>query len=96
MVRVLVTLSRLMYRQAVALSIQGARRGLVDVRIAPPERLEAELNSFRPHLLVCNEAQGGETSPLPETVLRKAPCCMEVLYTDRSGQQIGKRMHRKM
>jgi hypothetical protein len=31
MLRVFVTLSPLMYRQAVAIAVQGARRGLVDV-----------------------------------------------------------------
>ena len=35
MIRVLVTLSPRMYRQAVALSIHRNRPGLVDVRIAP-------------------------------------------------------------
>ena len=58
MIRVLVTLSPLMYRQAVALSIQRGRPGLVDVRIAPPEAMEEQLASFRPHLLVHNDARG--------------------------------------
>ena len=52
MIRVLVTLSPRMYRQAVALSVQRNRPGLVDVRLAPPEAMEEELESFRPHLLV--------------------------------------------
>jgi len=43
MIRVLVTLSPRMYRQAVALSVQRGRPGLVDVRLAPPEAMEEEL-----------------------------------------------------
>jgi hypothetical protein len=40
MIRVLVTLSPRMYREAVALSIQRNRPGLVDVRLAPPDAAE--------------------------------------------------------
>src|SRR5215208_8006736 len=76
MVRVLVTLSPRMYRQAVALSVQRGRPGLVDVRIAPPEAMEKQLASFRPHLLVHNDPHGesprdsrGEAAPIPKEAL---------------------------
>lgn len=85
MIRVLVTLSPRMYRQAIALSIQRGRPGLVEVRIAPPEAMEEELAFFRPHLLVCNDARGddrGGAVPIPESALKKAPHRLEVLYTD--------------
>ena len=85
MIRVLVTLSPQMYRQAIALSIQRGRPGLVDVRIAPPEAAEAELASFRPHLLVHNDPRGDSRSgalPIPETALRAVPHRLEVLYSD--------------
>ena len=85
MTRVLVTLSPLMYRQAVALSIQRGRPGLVDVRIAPPEAMEEQLASFRPHLLVHNDARGtdrGGSVPISEEALRRAPHRIEVLYSD--------------
>ncbi len=49
--RVLVTLSPRMYREAVALSIHRNRPGL-DVRAAPPEEAEREIDAFRPRLLV--------------------------------------------
>jgi hypothetical protein len=85
MIRVLVTLSPRMYRQAIALSIQRNRPGLVDVRLAPPEAAEAELASFRPHLLVHNDPRGDSRSgalPIPEAALKKVPHRLEVLYSD--------------
>ena len=83
MIRVLVTLSPRMYRQAIALSIQRGRPGLVDVRIAPPEALEEQLASFRPHLLVHNEASAdARDAAVPETALQAAPYRLEVLYSD--------------
>ena len=85
MMRVLVTLTPRMYRQAVALCIQRARPGLVDVRIAPPEAMEDELASFRPHLLVHNDAHGdarGGSRPIPQALLEAVPHRLEVLYSD--------------
>ena len=81
MIRVLVTLVPRMYRQAIALSIQRGRPGLVDVRLAPPEEAEAELASFRPHLLVHNDARG-ELVPIPKAALEAVSHRLEVLYSD--------------
>jgi hypothetical protein len=81
MIRVLVTLSPLMYRQAIALSIHRNRPGLVDVRIAPPEAMEEQLASFRPHLLVHNDEHGGLV-PVPEPLIRAVPHRVEVLYSN--------------
>jgi hypothetical protein len=84
MIRVLVTLSPRMYREAVALSIQRGRPGLVDVRLAPPEALGEELASFRPYLLVHNEASAdARDATVPETALEAVPYRLEVLYSDR-------------
>jgi hypothetical protein len=72
MIRVLVTLSPLMYREAVALSVQRNRPGLVEVRLAPPEAMKAEIASFRPHLLVHDDTRGGArggSAPIPEAAL---------------------------
>lgn len=85
MIRVLVTLSPRMYRQAIALSIQRNRLGLVDVRIAPPEAIEEQRASFRPHLLVCNDAGGearGGSAPIPEAAPQEVLHRLEVLYSD--------------
>jgi hypothetical protein len=76
MVRVLVSLSPLMYREAVALSIHHHRPGL-DVRIAPPEVAEEELEGFRPHLLVHND-----TLPIGARALARVPCRVEIRYSD--------------
>jgi hypothetical protein len=85
MIRVLVTLSPRMYREAVALSVQRDRPGLVDVRLAPSEAAEAELASFRPHLLIHDDARGDPRrglAPIPEAALETVPHRLEVLYSD--------------
>jgi hypothetical protein len=84
MIRVLVTLVPRMYRQAVALSIQRDRPGLVDVRLAPPEAAEAELASFQPHLLIHNDARDAGRSgavPIPEATLKTVPHHLAVHYS---------------
>jgi hypothetical protein len=86
MIRVLATLSPRMYREAVALSVQRNRPGLVEeVRLAPPEAMEAEIASFRPHLLVHDDTRGGARggfAPIPEAALETVPHRLEVLYSD--------------
>ena len=85
MIRVLVILSPRMYREAVALSVQRNRPGLVDVRLAPPEAMEAEIASFRPHLLIHDDTRGDPRrgfAPIPEAALEKVPHRLEVLYSD--------------
>jgi hypothetical protein len=74
--RVLVTVSPQMYREAVALSIERNRPG-IEVRLAPPEAAEEELASFRPDLLVHND-----TASIPEKALEGVSCWVEILYSD--------------
>ncbi len=76
MTRVLVTISPLMYREAIALAVHRGRPDL-DVRVAPPEAAERELAGFRPHLLVHND-----TSPISAEALQGVPCRVEVRYSD--------------
>ena len=78
--RVLVTLSPCMYREAIALSIRRNRPDLAEVRIAPPDAAEAQIASFRPYLLVHDEARGSE-APTPADTLVAVPCRVEVLYS---------------
>src|SRR5829696_4500159 len=66
----------MMYRQAVAASIQSARPG-IEVRIAPPEDTEEQLRLFRPELLLYDD-----TAPIPEEALEGVPARVEVLYSD--------------
>jgi hypothetical protein len=75
-VRVLVTVSPLMYREAIARSLHQ-RRPDFEVRIAPPGAAEEELRGFRPHLLVHNDTDG-----LDRSVLEGVPCWVEVCYSD--------------
>ena len=79
MTRVLVTVSPLMYREAIALAIHRNRPDL-DVRLAPPDLAERELRSFRPHLLVHND-----TAPIPASALGGIPRRVEVAYSDSMG-----------
>ena len=74
--RVLVSVSPRMYREAIALSIQRNRPGL-DVRLAPPEAAEEELAFFRPHLLIHDD-----TVPIPKEILEGVPTRVEILYSD--------------
>jgi hypothetical protein len=74
--RILVTVSPRMYREAVAASIQRSRPDL-EVRVAPPEATEEELAGFRPHLLVHND-----TAPILKETLEGVPCRVEMLYSD--------------
>jgi hypothetical protein len=74
--RVLVTLSPGMYREAIALSIKRHRPG-IEVRVATPEATKEELVRFRPHLLVHND-----TAPIPEEALEGVAARVEILYSD--------------
>src|SRR5215210_7909008 len=74
--RVLVSVSPRMYREAIATSIQRLRPG-IEVRISPPEDTEEELAAFRPVLLIHDD-----TVPLPEEVLEGIPTRVEMLYSD--------------
>jgi hypothetical protein len=74
--RVLVSVSPRMYREAIALSIQRHHPGL-EVRISPPEAAEEELAAFRPHLLIHDD-----TVPIPQEVLEGVPTRVEMLYSD--------------
>jgi hypothetical protein len=59
--RVLVVLTPLMYREAIAHSLRQHRPAL-EVRIAAPEAAEEKLKAFAPHLLVHNDTDG--TTPM--------------------------------
>jgi hypothetical protein len=82
-VRVLVTITPLMYRQAIGSSLQRSRPGF-EVRIAPPEDAEREVRDFGPHLLVRHDTDG-----LDPGVLAGVPCWVEVLYSDSMDARIG-------
>jgi len=82
MLRVLITVEPRMYRQALARSLH-LKRPALDVRIAPPESIEGELASFRPHLLVRND-----TDTVGAKELASVPFRVEVMYSDSMDAKI--------
>ena len=83
--RVLVTITPCMYRQAIALSIHRQRPDL-DVRTAAPEAAEGELAGFRPHLLIHADTDG-----LGQEAVACVLCCVTVLYSDGMDARISAR-----
>ncbi len=71
--RVLITIAPRSYREALALAIHRYRQP-AEVRIAPPGDLVREVDHFRPHLVVCNEAT--------EQMLGSVPSWVEILFHD--------------
>jgi hypothetical protein len=74
--RVLVVLTPLMYREAIAYSLRQHRPAL-DLRSAAPEVAEEELRSFAPHLLVHYDTDG-----LEPAALERVPSWVEIGYSD--------------
>jgi hypothetical protein len=74
--RVLVVLTPLMYREAIAHSLRQHRPAL-EVRNAAPETAEEDLRSFAPHLLVHTD-----TDVLDRAALEGVPSWVEVGYSD--------------
>jgi hypothetical protein len=74
--RILVSVSPRMYREAIATSLHQHRPGL-EVRIVPPEEAEEEVKVFGPHLLVHNDTDG-----LERAVLEGVRSWVEVCYSD--------------
>lgn len=71
--RVLVAVEPLMYRETIA-SVLLQRRPHTQVRIAGPEELDQEVESFLPHLVVC--------SVLSEKIKGIASSWVHILYED--------------
>lgn len=71
-----------MYRESVALTIQGARPSY-EVLLGPVELLDGQVESFRPHLIVCSDDDGVEAYST-EGVL----CRIEILFTDSMGARV--------
>ena len=74
--RILITITPRMYREALALVVHQRRPDL-EVRLAPPENALEEVRNFVPHLLVRNDNDG-----IDSDVLAGVPCWVGVTYTD--------------
>lgn len=77
-VRILVTITPRMYREALALSIHR-RRPDFEVLLAPPGSLDGEVELFGPHVLVQDADQAG----LPRALAQGVVCLVRILVTDR-------------
>jgi hypothetical protein len=80
--RILVSITPRMYREAIASSLQRSRPDF-EVRIVAPQDAEEQVRSFGPHLLVKNDTDGLDTG-----VLVGVPCWVEVLYSDSMDAKI--------
>jgi len=80
--RVLITLTPRMYREAIVHSL-SQRRPALEVRIAPPENAEEEVRAFAPHLLLHSDTDG-----IDPGALEGVPCWVEVLYSDSMDAKI--------
>jgi hypothetical protein len=74
--RILVTITPQMYREAIAHYLRQHRPGY-EVRTATPEDVEEEVRVFAPHLLVRNDTDG-----IDPRALTNVPFMIEVLYSD--------------
>jgi hypothetical protein len=83
-VRILITVSPLMYREAIMLFIHRHRPGH-EVRMVSPEASAIEVALFRPHLLVCNSNDGSGQ----QEALASVPFWVEVSYSDGMDARIG-------
>jgi hypothetical protein len=81
--RVLVTVSPLMYREAIALTLHRHRPDF-EVKLAPPEAAGEQVRAFEPHLLVHNDTDG-----LDQRVLDSVPFWVEMCYSDSMDAKIG-------
>ena len=76
LVRILVTISPRLYREAIALSIHS-RRPAFEVLLAPPDSLDGEAERFGPHALVQDDDEEGLPPGVPDGVV----CRVRILKT---------------
>ena len=81
--RALITVSPLMYREALAAAVHRHRPGF-EVRMAPPEDIYEEVGCFNPHLIVRADNDG-----VDPVLLERVPCRVEIMYTDSMNAKIG-------
>lgn len=54
MIRVLISIAPRSYRESLAIALQRDRPE-AEVRVSPPDLLEAEAELFQPHMVICND-----------------------------------------
>jgi hypothetical protein len=83
MVRVLITAYPLMYREAIAFLVRGARPEM-EIVLAAPEETREQIERLWPRLLVHTDDDG-----IPREVLDEVPYKVTVLYDDSMNLRIG-------
>lgn len=81
-VRILITVSPLMYREVLALTV-GRHRPEYEVMFGAVESLDGEVEDFGPDLLICSDRDGFS---LEQT--RNVLCRIELLYNDSMGARV--------
>ena len=76
--RILITVSPLMYREAIALSVHD-RRPDFEVLLAPPRPTDVRTGRFGPHVLVHDAEEAG----LPPALAGSVACRVRVRVADR-------------
>lgn len=79
MIRVLVSLAPRSYRESVALALHNYRPGS-DVRVAPPDRFQAEARTFEPHMIVFNDESYPELDGIIHSGIVRST--VEILFKD--------------
>lgn len=74
MIRILISIAPRSYRESLALVLQRSRPDS-DVRIVSAKGLEAEAQSFKPHMVVCND----ESHPKLADIIHSR---VEILFID--------------
>ncbi len=82
MVRILITVSPLMYREALAAAVHRHRPEF-EVRMAPPKDIYKEIGRFNPHLIVRADNDGVDPA-----LLERVPYRVEIMYTDSMNAKI--------
>lgn len=74
--RILITAAPLMYREALALAFRQGRPD-AEVMLGDLASLDGEVDNFRPHMLVGNDADGVVPKALADVM-----CRIEILFSD--------------
>ena len=85
--RILITFTPQMYRQAIAFSIRS-RRPRCEVKLASPGTTAGEVAIFKPHLLMHNDNDG-----LGSETFADVPCRVTILYTNGMNARISTHGH---
>lgn len=79
---ILITVTPRMYREAIAMAIHRDRPD-AEILLAPPESVDGEVRSLRPHLIVRNDTDGATSEALAGVAHQ-----VKVLYSDSMDAEV--------